>query len=386
MAVERVSRGTIEQSDREITAETPESVEELSIAEILAELGAEQEAKVTVYRRVHGRAAGSWLFEYGLGDFALGEVMTRLRDQYKGGNFRLIIKNAGTNRIIRNIPVDVESPADDFLSRDRTQQPPPPSVDLAGVMTQMRDMLFQQQADNQRMIVDIIKATSESRSSGSSLTELVQSLAALQQLSPKEKSGTDPQEMLQLFFEGMKQGREMAEEKGGADESVLQTAIKTFGPQLAEITKHLNISVNAPPPQAMVPRGTAPQSLPPARAIAEQPAGAPPTPETVNDSMQQWQQLQPFAAMLMRAAQLDADVEVYANLLLDQVPEEIISEWLESDEKYALLLGYLPAETTHLASWFDSLRQAVLELIASENDNQGDDDAPQQQGNAAVGG
>jgi hypothetical protein len=86
-------------------------------------------------------------------------------------------------------------------------------------------------------------------------------------------------------------------------------------------------------------------------------------------------QFAPYMQMLCVAAAQDADPEVYANMILDQIAPEMVEEWIANPEKFDIICSYLPPGIrSQKQEWFDYLREAVLAL--REDDQNGAGDVP----------
>lgn len=373
----------------------PEIIEENggdfgNLVSFLEEMQEVDTATISVYRDSKGRAVGAYLFKCTPSEFSLADVLDKLRDEYDGGSFRIIIFANGQR--VKNQLVEVEAPkksAFDFMRKNEPIAVAPPQNDLAHALLQiqeamrnqsdsMRDMMLTQQQENTKMLLQVLAAKdNHAAPQQTSLAEMLQLLTVAQSIGGGKSDSISPDKMLEMFFEGMKQGREMG--GGGESENVLTTAIKAFGPTIAEITSKM--AQQQPQPQSMQQRRELPGPTPirpesQVTNIEDRPAPEAPDPTAA---------LQPYIAMLVNAAQVDGDPEVYANLLLDQIPEQVLREYLESDINYQMLLGYFPPESATCFPWFDSLRALVLEFLAQEPDGGGEGDAIQHDENVPRG-
>lgn len=358
----------------------------------LAELGDTESANVTVYRDVKGRATGAYLFRCTPGEFSVADVMDKLRDEYEGGVFRVVVTANGQR--LKNALIEVEPPKKSpFGFLEKQQQQPQQNTqntnDLANVLLQMqesnraqaetmREAMMQMQQENTRTLLEVFKAQTGS-SDKTSTAEMLNLLTIARQLSAPNEIAQGPEKMLEMFFEGMRQGREMAANSGG-EKNILQTALETFGPAIAELAGKAGQqqAQQRSAPQRQLQK---PAMQQPTAAIAPPLEGEQPLPIVeksvdFNEVDSTIAAAQPYIVMLMNAARQDADPEVYANLLLDQIPHAGLKEYLENDIHFSMLLTYMPSEASNeLRPWFDSLREMTLELVNSELGDAGDTNA-----------
>lgn len=378
---------------------------EVALSDILGELGADESGKITLYRTSKKPGGvGGFLFSCTPTEYAGMGVLEKLRDEYGGGEFRAVVRVDGVTRA--NKLLIVEAPAKDsfgFLNKSGQTTAQPTGTDqssnfmalqesIRASSDQMREMMFAMQQENNKMMLEIVKASANTKTEGPSMIELVQTLAAMKQLSPPEEKGAGPEKLLDMFFKGMEQGKSMAQTDNG-DESILQTAIKTIGPSLGDMAKALamgqaqgqNPNPNQPVQRPLgLPRPTNPAVAAPfaqtAQTVVPNNVTAPVV-TTLNPEPEQdmnliaMMQMQPYINILMTAALRDASTEVYANMILDQFPEETVQEMVGDQEKFDKLLSYFPAESKNHMEWFDELRENVLTLLDEENAPE-ENDAP----------
>lgn len=370
-----------------------DAYDDANLMGIVSELEADNGAYVSVYRASTGRSKGPYIFRCFPSEFSLPDILDKLRDEYGGGEFRLVLSRNGA--MVKNWPVNVEKPR--LMPQrhdDKPAQPTPGGSELAAVLMQMqassqqqsdsmRDFMMQQSEKTSAMMLEIVRATSGSKSDQPpiTMTDMLQTMLALKELGgekPVNDTGGSAKELLDMYFKGMEQGKELS---GNApDDSILQTAIKAFGPSIGEITSKLSnmeTKPQLPTRRAPLPKtipgavpGTVPVSVP-AQPVEEEPM--------LNDFLkatQAMQQFSPYINMLVNAAKQNSDVEVYANLILDQLDEDTIAEWIINPDNYKKVMAYLPPEINanpEHVSWFDDLRMVVIALLTEESDDEASD-------------
>lgn len=377
------------------------SDDDINLMGIVAELEADNGAYVSVYRASAGRSKGAYVFRCSPSEFSLPDILDKLRDEYGGGDFRLIVSRNGA--MVKNSSINVEKPR---LMPQKHEEKPNGGTDLASVLMQMQ-MSQQQQADNMRdlmmalseknsaMMLEIVRATGGNRGNQPTMADMLQMMLTVKELSPAAPTETgNPEKLLDMFFKGMEQGKELAG-NGGSDDSLLQTALKTFGPSLGEITSKLG-AMEAQQTQPVIRPVRRPQVLPvavPAKAAAGVNTAVNNEEEPMLNNFlkatQAMQQFSPYINMLVNAAKQDSDVEVYANLILDQLDDDTIAEWVINPENYKKVTSYLPPEinaNTDLVGWFDDLRLVVIALLNSDDGDEAIDVSGDSEHEAPISG
>lgn len=96
--------------------------------------------------------------------------------------------------------------------------------------------------------------------------------------------------------------------------------------------------------------------------VAALPQPQPQPEQSREDGMQQ---LRAFAKMLCVRAAGGADVETYANLILDEVGDETARQFVESADWFEKLSEIAP-EAKNYRAWFDELRQALIDMTTPD--------------------
>ncbi len=366
----------------------------------LNELGDEGGGTLSVYRSGHriGRNFGkAYCFSGQVSDYDLPSLLDKLRDEYNGGEFRIQIRVNG--RIVKNKVIEVEPPQNNRSKAEpeKQQQQQPDIASL--LMTfqqsmaeqtraqqdQMRDLMLSQAQQTQTVLLEIIKAGNGGGNNAPPPMSVADVIALAKSMAPKEDN-------FELFLRGLEMGKDMGG-KGDGDESLLQSVINTVGGPLVDMAKAAAVAQASAGQQSQsyqvagngvqyAERPELPASIAAgasnADAVSQGQKSSEDNQVKTGDAMnfQQLQQLQPYIQILANAAALDADVETYANLIIDQVPWETIEFALGSDENYEKLFEAAPA-LKNWRQWFDDLREVVLLLLQQEKEqtkNTGEDD------------
>jgi len=336
---------------------------------------------MTVSRRLKGHKV-AFLFE--LDEYEdMPSLLTLLRDKYDGGSFVIEGKRDNGQWAFKQ-GIEVEKP-----KQEKTQEKESHSAgDFQSVLLAMqqssaeaaannRDIMMQLNAaqtesmkSNMEMIVRMMEASKPAQTETTSITDIVGIFSQLQAMNPPKSDDS-----MVTFLKGLEFGKEMG---GGSDDGVLQTALKTFGAPLVDMTKKLaevrpSVPAKNAAPQQMPAQGSqlgiaedAP-ALPPVLSNQETP-GHEPSPENMSENDMNLfllQKLKPTIETLAQGAQVNGDPTVYANLLLDLVDREAIDKFIVPLENYEGLFKFAPA-LVPFRGWFDEVRETALLFIAEE--------------------
>lgn len=319
-----------------------------SLQQLLAELAGSATARVTVYRANRNEPL-KYMFQCSPEAFSLDE----LRDTYHGGDFRLYISRDG--QLWKNIKVSVEPPP-------AVQSPIVPAQ--ADIVIAMREG-FERQAALMR---EMMTALRPQQPSLGSLPELIASITAaigalrsvaeprMPAMATPPPPAFDASKAVDLILKGVELARDLGD--GGGEKSVmglLGDLLKS--PLLAEAVK----AQHAPPVRRAnpVPASGAPAAPAPAPA----PQGAAPS---VNGSNSEDAMLKTYITALVAKARAGSDPTLYADYILDNVPEPLIRHVLS----HADIVGYLATIDPGVQAyreWFEELRAALQEGLEGDS-------------------
>lgn len=331
------------------TPATPAPVDSLS--EMLSGLHGATSSRITIYRIIKNQPP-SYVAECDPASFSLDN----LRDQYRGGEFRLYIMKDG--KLWKNMRVVVEPPP-------HTPEPAAAAGQLSDVLAVMRDG-FQAQIAAVRELASARVAPPPSPLAGMDIPAVITAIAgAITALRPP---APPPAPMVQdtgskaveMFMQGLQMARELRDDspaEGGIPgmlREVLRSPIVAHAVQAAAapMLSHAKTGQpQLPPPQATAPAAPPAQSHP-----QPQPAAT--------------MQLTHYYAMLCQKAAEGSDPTLYADLILDSVDDETLNMLLTKQPTPldALIAEYPPAAAHRdwFASLIDTLMTALSEAHAPE--------------------
>jgi hypothetical protein len=174
--------------------------------------------------------------------------------------------------------------------------------------------------------------------------------------------GKDPVEML---IQGITLAKELGPKEGETNSNdLLLEGLKAFAPTIVGATQagmaQLHQGVPGGPPRAPGAPPGPPQQL----------QGPPPEQKEMFEKQMMKVQL----GFLVKNAMEGRNPELYAELVLDQVGQDKVLQFIGAPDAMDKLIELVP-EIESVRPWFERLRVCILELTAPENDAQNESDA-----------
>lgn len=324
-----------------------------SLTEMMNGLQGATSARITVYRVIKNQKP-AYVFECDPSTFSLDD----LRDKYNGGEFRLYIVKDG--RLWRNMSVVVEP------KQMSVHDPLPPAAQVSDVVSLMRESLTQQTT----MIRDML--ASRPAPSSFNMADLpaiiTAAAAAITALRPPVAPVAPPapdtsSKAIDMFMQGLQMARELRDDAGPQDNSLggmLREALRSPIVSAAVQSAMQPGQTPAQPQQQQQPR--LPNPNPPAQVShakpAEPAAGPQPKPEEA--------MLAYYLGFLVSKAQSGAEPSLYAELVLDNVPDAQLMPMLNrGDQLVDDFIAIYPPVAQH-REWFVKLIHEVNDLLEPE--------------------
>ena len=322
---------------------------DVALMNALAEIGDDNsEATVSVYRATpeKGLKGGAFLYSCTATEFSL----ETLRDAYGGGSYRVHIKKHGKIVTGGNRLVIIEEPKHSGIpftppTIAASQNQNNESTRLIEIMQAGFNQLGQILSQNKVPAIDPAQMRRDMMSDMLAMKEL------FSQQQPAQSSGVGQIEMLLKGIELAKEITPRDGETGTMD--VILEAMRTFGKPIAEAAMARLPVENTGEPTKL---SQAPQ-LPQAQS-------AQPTTVTEDDMTLM---LRYYAGQLAAQAANDRDPYVYANLLVDNVPEAQVREILGRPDLKSYLIS-LNADLKNYPEWIDEFIKLVNELLTNDDD------------------
>lgn len=317
---------------------------------MISEFSGSADTVVNVYRQGDGKSL-SFLFRTHPGEMTGGEIMEQCRDHYGTGSYRVHIRQGP--RLVANKPFSVEAkkePEED----ERYRRDDNGREMLAFITAQMNNQqaMF---ANTMTAFAEVFKGNQQNTQPPfdpvAMQTSLIQSLAALKQMS---EGKDESKSAIEMFIQGITLAKDLAPKDGETNTSdLLLKGLEMFGPTISEATKQAAMRRTN---SEQVPPGNGQQNLQAPNADAERER------EMGLQKMMLKQQL----GFLIAQAKSGKDPELYAELLLDQVGEERVLQFIGQPDAMKKLIELNP-EVSTVQVWFDRLRYAILDLTNDDD-------------------
>ncbi len=310
---------------------------------MIAEFTGAADTVVNVYRQGDGKNL-SFLFRTNPDEMTGGELMEKCRDNYGTGDYRIHIRKG--SRLVKNAPFSVEA----------KKEPDPAILQQQNSGMDMTAIFAMMQENNNRtmqMFTEAMKAFAGQNNNAPTFdpiaaqTAMIQSVATLKGLAePKD----DSKNAVAMLIQGLTLARELGPKDGETNSSdILLEGIKQFAPAIAQAT-------------------TLGRAARPGKGAA---LPAPGDEETAGDAARETEMglrnvlLRQQLGFLVKQAEGGKNPDLYAELLLDQLGETVVLDFLAKDDALAKLVEINPGVAGQQI-WFEKLREAILELTAPD--------------------
>jgi hypothetical protein len=333
-------------------------------------LGGAGEHKYTVSRvsTEPGKKSG-YCKTYAIGDLSPDNI----RDEFGGGKYRIRVTDSAGRFVTQttldivdlpkpaNAPVAQIAPGADLSGIAALLNSVKPAAGGDGGMTQILVAMIASQGKMMEAI-----AAAGNKDKGPTVVEIIAMMKTLQ----PEKSASDP---VELLMRGLELGKSLG---GGGESSMLDVAregLGILGPLIQQ-----NQKPPTPVARPTVPALAAPVvGTPNVSTVSTIPLATNP-PEGANVKlMSQLNWIRAQLNVLVHHAARDKSPELYAEVLLDNLPPfitpEEITEHIGAPDALAKLAQIDARVNQHLA-WFEEFRQAINELLSAEDEELPEDD------------
>lgn len=320
-----------------------------SLSEMLASLQGATSSRITVYRVVKNQPQ-SYVFETDPAGFSLDD----LRDKYNGGEFRLYVSKDG--RLFKNMRVVVEPKQMPHLAEHMA-----PANGMSDVLAVMRDGFAAQAAALREAMAAARPAPSPFSMNDipAIITSIAGAVTALRPaVAPAPAESTS--KAIDMFMQGLQLARELRDDSAPADNSIggmLRDVLKS--PIVAAAVQSA-AQVPAQPQPARLPNPVAAQ--PSAPVSHAKPAATQPTPQPEN------QVLAYYLGMLVGKAKAGSDPSLYAELVLDNLPDEQLMPMLQRGDALIDDLIAIHAPVAEHREWFIKLLAEINDLLTPPED------------------
>lgn len=298
------------------------------------------DGKIMIYRLSAGNNRNmAFVFSFSPGAYSYEDMLETLRDEYGGGDFCIKIHAGEGRRLRMQERVSVESPK--IKKTEVVQQ----NAGNNSMMDMMREQMAAQQTMLNNLLLGIAQRPAPPAAAGLGLVEM---LTIVEKMTPKQ---VNPLEQLTLMRELVDFGKEVS---GNAPEDTgFMSAFKALAPALTAIASNQ--------PQQAQPAGRPGNQLPQA-----QPAGRPGNQPPQNAHQAEQNESLVLLKMLVRAAKIGTDPEIYSEVVIDQLGEENCTAIINNPDLLKGMLLQIP-DGENYSEWFTQLIQGISNLLAGQD-------------------
>ena len=359
------------------TEEELEIAAETALDGLLAEFSGADADVVNVYRQGEGKNI-SFLFKTMPEEMSGGDIMERCRDQFGTGDYRLHVRKGA--RILANRSFSVEAPT----KPETPQQPQQFGItELMAMMTKQNENMQSMFANTLTAIATMTAGAAKNQPAVDPIamqTSMLQGLVTMKDLAGDDK-GPGPVEML---IKGLELAKDMSPKTGETNTNdIFLKALEAF-PALAQAGKAATQggmpSARPSPPMAPAPgqghvnppmktsAGTVHAlKAPPPPAQNPAPVNPAPENEATKEQTEFFAQARDHLQGLCRLAAQDKDPEIYAPMIVDQMGEEAVREFIGHDNALDQLASIEPTVTLY-PGWFNHLKEAILDILQPDTE------------------
>lgn len=324
-----------------------------ALSEMMAGLQGAANSRISIYRILKNQPP-SYVAECAPESFSLDD----LRDKYNGGEFRLYVMKDG--RLWKNMRVFVEAPPSrhDPVAASATGG-------LGDLLTVMREGFAAQAAALREATA--VRPAGPPMFSGDNLPAIITAVTgALVALRPPPPPAPPPQpapdvdfasKSIDMFMKGLELARDLKEDASPADNSIggmLRTVLGS--PLMAQAVAAATPQPRPAQPRPAIAGPQQPQAQPQPQPQQSQPQ--PTQPEAADFNM-----LHYYYGLLCQKAAAGADPVLYAEVVLDNVPDDTLNNLLtRQPTPLDALLAEYPAAAPH-REWFATLIDTLLSAM-----------------------
>lgn len=317
--------------------------DDLSIMNLLSELGSDTETTVRVYRQGKGGYRDLlFLFEVPPNEFSPTVLQN---EPYNGGEFRIHARSKNglvANKLIRVAPLPGQKSIQSMPDMSQAFAPMQNQINqLAGVIQQMAGF-FQQ-----------------SQQKSPSRMEILQEMQMMKEIVGGGGNNGAQQNPIVMVKEIFELTKTMGALGGGGGEppdtlSVIMRAMEVFGKPIAEMA--VQAKMNQAPVMQQAPQ------LP----ITQMPIHQNPIQTPINNPEAEAENMfKYYFGLLIKEAASDTDPTGYAHMIASKVPDELINELIRPVD-YLERLAKIDDRVKLYPAWFSELREITLEILTPE--------------------
>lgn len=377
-----VEEGVIERTDDGEILTEAQVDKAMAVDNWINDLGGFDDAAIVVYQVDPSSNHMEYIESMGVQEMTGPMLFEKLKNEYGGGKFRIQMRADGAIRktqtvLIKKIPIKETDKAGigvDLPSLVRELK----AGQSGGGIESILQMMQAQTAQFQQMFVTLVEGMNKNNAPvfdpmamQAGMLEGIQKMQQLAGMNKAEKSPTD------LIMEGVKLVGAIKEggESGDANiYSLLSKAVDGFGDTLGAAMR-MPPGAGMPPVAGMPPQLTA-QPNPSLAAIADaskaEPGKEPVLGQPTLPPGHALAPFEPFVDWMLALAHKNANPELYAEVIIDQIGVDMAQAWLATDEGIGALKENLPKVIPY-EKWLRLVGQEIMLLIEEGDAGAGGD-------------
>lgn len=337
-----------------------ELADDEELLKVLQDIGDDDDVDVKVYRTRKGTKKLTFLYECAPHEFELAYI----RDNYGSGDYRVQVRNG--SKILANKEIGIEA-----LSKLPARQD-----GEAGGFDKLVELMQKQSADAKndlqtmmegqfKMLTLIMGLQQQQKPAGMNFQDIAGVLVSLKDLFGGGSSAASSDNMLSMFMQGLNLARDLQPPAHGAETNdVLVKLMDQFGPVLSRALTAPGGGRVDPAALRHVRRpALAAEEIPPATDTNETMEANPMTNPVVKAMVG------PKLKELCGIASRSGNIDIYTDVVLDQVPISMIGMLLEQPDPVAYLAQIEPTVETY-RPWFEALVANIAGVLNDEEEGE----------------
>lgn len=328
------------------------------LSEMFEQFGGDEndaQFKINIYRVQEGRGELGYCFSCVPSELP---ILDKIRDDFGPGKYEIrVYEKTDKTRLKKRTKLVIEKAQKKPVMQMPVQQNN--AGELKEVLSAMMEMQ-QQQMQQFQQIMMMQGQSAQATPAVNPMEMMTSMIAAMAQLNgimpkPEASSGMDQ------FIKGIELAKEFTSENNGAEKGladVLITAAKEFGQPLLEMSKMAAVNPRPHPDNGAIPVQSNSTSAP-----------TPTNPQQDTDPMYM---LKMQLNMLVSKAADNQDPALYADLIIANMPEAQIRQFLDQPDLQTFLIGLNP-QVSNYWPWFEALQREVLAGLSGDMENNGID-------------
>ncbi|MFW9874960.1 MAG: hypothetical protein ACFFG0_17780 [Candidatus Thorarchaeota archaeon] len=340
-----------------------EETQSEALLAVLSDIGSNDDVMVTIYRAEGHKGQHAYIKQCSPEEFSLDE----LRDKFGGGTFKIMVREKGRivkggNRIIAvEKKIEPENNTEDILSKLLQTQEQSKNNDFNGGLKAIAEMINQQNQQNQQMLIMMMERMNNNVSPQQQMQDTMNLLATMKQLFPEQRK----EDSTDVLLKGIEIASRFNSEKGESStmDAIIES-IRTFGKPIAEAASIHNRQLLTQTPNNLINGKEFVSSgvQIPGNYTAQKSNKMSPNSEVNNMKFIIVQKIKE----LIRQAQANKDVNIYADLIIDNLPEEQINAFINKENWFTEICSYVP-EAAQYQAWFEKLKISINEGLTEQD-------------------